>query len=295
MGPEGTSQLASSPEQLPHSEQPAKSTNAVAMGRPDKPSPAAQHASFRRWASRLDNSHTAQADAAPEDVVAPAGDLLSGDKAVAAQLLDAMLQPHAPPAVPAEFPSAGAILGKPMPMLAPLPSPFNTDELQRTSVPVIATLQSAEVPRDSAFLGFPKQSTVQPPVAASSNGVPAMPAAPSVSSSHARADHDRHPVKDRRHSKWKNFGRGGFNCPTETEAPDQEPPLEDSPPSRHSRARSSKGRFSRCVLSPTCSLSSGVDKTSSLCLNLLCSLLTGQAVPAEDKLTHAIGIKLACS
>ena len=131
-------------------------------------------------------------------------------------------------------------------MLTPLPSPFDTEEFQRTSVPVSGALQPAAPPRDSAFLGFPRRSTVQPPTAAASNGAPAAPGMPGALSSQARTDHDRHPGKDRRHSKWKNFGRGNFSC-----NPDAEPSLEaepeDSPQSRQGggRDKGPRGRFSR--------------------------------------------------
>lgn len=264
VGAQGGSQVASSPEQLPQIGQPIQPAlpAPAPAGRPDKPSPAAQHASFRRWASHLDNGPSAQAEAAP------AHGEFSGDDAVAARFVDALLQPAVPAAAEtppaagmpsvADMPSAAAILGKPMPQLAPLPSPFDTEELQRHSGPVSrAAVQSAAAaaPRDSAFLGFPKQPAAQPSAEASMNGAPAAPCAPGPSGSHARSDHERHPVKDRRHSKWKNFGRGGFTCESAepgTTQQDGEP--QDSPPSRHlgGKDHSSKGRFSRCVVIAWC-------------------------------------------
>ena len=252
VGHQGGGQLASSPEQLPQigqPGQPAKPTPAVPAAAAAKPSPAAQHASFRRWASQLDNSPTAQPGVAPEVHVTTAGVMPSGDDAVAARFLDAMLQPAEPQAAQlaaAEMPSAAAALIRPMPMLSPLPSPFDTEEFQRTSVPVGEALQQAAPPRDSAFLGFPRRSTMQPPAAAASNGVPAAPDMPGPSSSQARTDHDRHPGKDRRHSKWKNFGRGGFACPQDAE-PSQDGDPEDSPQARQGggRDKGPRGRFSR--------------------------------------------------
>lgn len=251
VGHQGAGQLASSPEQLPQvgqPGQPAKPTPAVPVVAAVKPSPAARHASFRRWASQLDNSPTAQAGVAPEAPVAPAGVSPSGDDAVAGRFLDAMLQPAEPQAAQlsaAEMPSAAAALVRPMPMLTPLPSPFDTEEFQRTSVPVTEALQPAAPPRDSAFLGFPRRSTVQPSTAAVSNGGLVAPNAPGASSSQARTDHDRHPSKDRRHSKWKNFGRGSFVCPPDAE-PSQEVEPEDSP---QSRQKGPRGRFSRYTTS----------------------------------------------
>ena len=239
VGPQGSAQLASSPEQLPQVGQPAAATAPAPAGRRDKPSPAAQHASFRRWASHLDNSPTAQqAEAQAKHEGADADRASSGDDVTAEKFLDAMLAPPAAPGA-AGMPSAAAVLANPVPKLAPLPSPFDTEELQRSSrASLTAAAQPAGPLRDSAFLGFPKESAAQPAYGAS------MPAQAGPSSSYGRTDHERHPGKDRRHSKWKNFGRGGSSAPSA----EQDPGQEECPPSRHPGITSSRGRDSRWIV-----------------------------------------------
>ena len=187
---------------------------------------------------------------------------------MAAQFLDAMLQPAEPQVAQrsgaAGTPPAAPAAVRAMPKLTPLPSPFDTDEFQRNSLPVSEALLAAAAPRDSAFLGVSKQSTMQPSTTAASNGAHVAPGVPGASSSHMRPEAERQPGKDRRHSKWRNFGRGGPSSPADAE-PSQDAEAEDSPQFRlgNGRDRSSKGRFSRycvsLVTSPQTPINSRVD------------------------------------
>lgn len=234
-------QVAGSPQQFPQMPRAAVAARPAATAPAEvlppakpvaapKPSPVAQHASFRGWAKLFSapESVPASSPTTPEDIIAakfleattqkpkpapaaaaPASPFLA--PGTASPLMSPFLAPGT--AAPPESPFTAAALAAPeestpsrvISMPLPPVSPFDTPTLQAASTSDSA-FQSA--PEEPSSLGSPQAPSSREQT---SPGSSAQPASGDASAGHARTDHDRH--KQQRPSSsggWKaKFRRGG--------------------------------------------------------------------------------------